>query len=146
MELIFKKLFTVKIERKSKDFLSLTGSILFLAILLLMLPAVSFAGLVPCGGTGQSPCDFKGLMTLVYTLIRFTLYDLAVPIAAIMFFYAGFLMIVPGGESGSARTKAKNIFTNAVLGLLAAAAAFLVVRTLLAILGYEGGWIGFFPL
>lgn len=124
--------------------------------LMLMAPVVSGAVLVPCGVTDKDvlvenpeygrDCDFKGLMNLVNIVIKFILYDLAVPIAAIMFVYAGFLMIVPGGESASKRTKAKNIFTNAVIGLLFVAAAFLIVRTLLSILGYQGSWIGFYPI
>ena len=41
------------------------------------------------------------------------------------------------------KTEAKNIFTNAVIGLVIAVAAFLIIRTILSILGYDGSWIGF---
>jgi len=101
------------------------------------------AGLVPCE-TGPS-CDFNALMTLINTVIKFILYDMVIPIAAIMFAYAGFLMVTAGGEAAGARTKAKSIFTNAVLGLIFAVAAFLIIRTILSILGYKGSWIGFNP-
>ena len=122
-------------------------SILFLAVLLLMLPAFSFAqenNLIPCWTEASPhPCEFKDVLTLINNLVRFALFDLVVPIAAIMFFYAGFLMIVPGGESASKRTKAKGIFTNAVIGLAVAVAAWLIVHAVLGILGYSGEWIGF---
>ena len=67
---------------------------------------------------------------------------MVVPITAIMFFYAGFLMITGGGESASSRTKAKKIFTNAVIGLVVAVGAWVIVHTLLSILGYDASWIG----
>lgn len=88
-------------------------------------------------------CDFNAFMGLINNIIKFILFDLAVPIAAIMFAYAGFLLVTAGGEAAGARTKAKSIFTNAVIGLVLAAAAWLIIRTILLILGYEGDWIGF---
>ena len=115
---------------------------------MLLTPALSLAaGLVPCGTTANpKPCDFNQLMNLVNTVIKFILYDMVIPIAAIMFAYAGFLMVTAGQETSGARTKAKSIFTNAVIGLIFAVAAFLIVRTILSILGYQGSWIGFNPL
>lgn len=120
---------------------------------MLILPVVSFAAsLVPCNnnsvvvtnnGTSinPTPCDFNAFMTLINTVIRFILFDLAIPIAAIMMAYAGFLLVKAQG--GEAKTKAKSIFTNAVFGLIFAVAAWLIIRTILSILGYDGGWIGF---
>ena len=119
------------------------------------MPVLSLAAdtpLVPCTNTPDpttgivpdaSKCDFNQLMNLVNTVIHFILFDLAIPIAAIMFAYAGFLLVTAGGEAASARTKAKSIFTNAVIGLVIAVAAWLIIRTILLILGYEGTWIGF---
>ncbi len=111
--------------------------------LILILPAISLAeGLVPCD-TGAS-CDFNAFMTLINKVIHFILFDMVIPIAAIMFAYAGFLLITSGG-SPEAKTKMKSVFTNTVLGLIIAVAAFLIIRTILSILGYEGSWIGFDP-
>ena len=80
---------------------------------------------------------------MVNRIVDFILKDLVLPIAAIMFAYAGFLLITSGGEAAQARTKAKDIFTNTLLGLLIAMAAFLIIKTLLHILGFNGAWIGF---
>ena len=105
-------------------------------------------GLVPCdnivGADGKiaNPCDFNAFMALINKVIRFILFALAIPIAAIMFAYAGFLMVTSGGST-EARGKAKKIFTNAAYGLVIAATAWLIVRTILSILGYDGAWIGF---
>jgi hypothetical protein len=68
---------------------------------------------------------------------------MVIPIAAIMFAYAGFLMVTAGGEAAHARTKAKSIFTNAVIGLIIAVACWLIIKTILSILGFNGSWIGF---
>lgn len=106
--------------------------------LILIAPTFSFgARLVPC----TNNCDFNAFMDLINNVIRFALFDLVVPIAAIMFFYAGFLLITAGGAE--AKTKAKGIFTNAVIGLVVAAGAWIIIRTILSILGYDGAWIGF---
>src|SRR3989344_4526482 len=121
---------------------------------MLIMPVFSFAqtgwkGLVPCSNsttavdgnvTPAEPCDFNAFMTLIDTVIHFILFYMAVPIAAIMFFYAGFLMVTSGGSSES-KTRAKSIFSNAVFGLVFAAGAWLIIMTILSILGYEGAWI-----
>jgi len=115
--------------------------------LMLIMPAFSLAAdtpLVPCGTEANpAPCDFNALMALVNTVIHFILFYMAIPIAAIMSAYAGFLMVTAGGETAGARTKAKSIFTNALIGLIIAAAAWLIIKLILSILGYEGAWIGF---
>src|SRR5674476_1464426 len=92
--------------------------------LILITPAVSLAAqnpsasrLVPCDNSAAHPCDWNALMALINNVINFILYFMAIPIAAIMFAYAGFLMVTAGGEAAGARTKAKSIFTNAVIGL-----------------------------
>ncbi|MEI8174689.1 MAG: hypothetical protein WCG28_01935 [bacterium] len=127
---------------------------------ILIAPAFSFAaGLVACDNvptittsivdgksvsvtTYAKPCDFNAFMDLINTVIKFILFKLAVPISAIMFFYAGFELVISGGNTEK-RGMAKKVFTNAVLGLVIAVASWLIVRTVLNILGYQGDWIGF---
>lgn len=118
--------------------------------MLILLPFVASAdGLVPCGGgvdtkgNIEEACDFNFLMNMVNNIIKFVLFKLAVPVAAIMCAYAGFKMVTAGGDSGSAREMAKNTLTNAVVGLALAAAAWLIIRTLLSVFGFNGSWIGF---
>src|SRR3990167_8855040 len=82
------------------------------------------------------------LLSLVKRVITFVLFELALPIAAIMFAWAGFLMGTAGGSTERVG-KAKRIFTNVAIGFIIAVIAFLVVRTILAILGFKGDWIGF---
>ena len=122
---------------------------LFLLIILLT-PVLAFAqtdngGLIPCGrsieGEIPEPCSFKHVMILINTLINFALFGLSIPIAAIMFIYAGISLITSGSAEG--KTKAKKIFTNTVIGLVLAAGSWIIVNTILSILGYNGSWIGF---
>lgn len=95
-------------------------------------------GIVPC----KDDCDFNDFMTLINNVIKFMLFYLALPICAIMFAYAGFLMVTAGESASEARTKAKGIFMNALIGLLIATTCWIVVHSILEVLGYEGGWIG----
>ena len=126
---------------KTKKFI-ISNCAFMIVFLMLLVPVFSFAAgdLVTCDG---ADCDFNALMELVNEVIRFILFNMVVPIAAIMFAYAGFLLVTAGGETAGARTKAKTIFTNAVIGLVLAVASWLIIRTILSILGYKGDWIGF---
>ncbi|MBI3888813.1 hypothetical protein HY311_03410 [Candidatus Nomurabacteria bacterium] len=135
--------------QKVKKFVIRNYTFVIVLAVLLAVPAFSLAntpptsGLVPClTKSNPGPCDFNALMTLVNTLINFALYFMAIPIAAIMFVYAGFELVSSGGSTEK-RGIAKKVFTNAVIGLILAAAAWLIVKTLLSILGYSGAWIGF---
>lgn len=141
--------------------------LIFSAIfLILIMPVLSFAqavnptpvptpnpGLVPCNNTPDSAgiipenakCDFNQLMNLVNKVIHFILFDMVIPIAAIMFAYAGFELVTSGGSTEK-RGIAKKVFLNALLGFILAIAAFLIIRTILSILGYQGSWLGFNPL
>src|SRR3989344_4328657 len=74
------------------------------------------------------PCDFNDFLTLINNILYFILFLMAIPICAIMFAYAGFLLVTAGGEAAHARTKAKTIFTNALIGLVLAFAAWLIVK------------------
>lgn len=144
--------------------------VLFSIFLVLIAPSFSYAlSLVPCDNTptiipgsstqnadgtitkntpdiiqykGSGPCDFNALMKMVNTIIYFILFYMAIPIAAIMFTYAGFELVTSGGSTEK-RGTARKVFTNAVIGLTIAVACWLIVKLILSILGYSGAWIGF---
>jgi hypothetical protein len=124
----------------------------FAILLMLTLPVLSFAlvatppppeGLIPCDGTVYYPCGFDQFIHLINNIIHFALFDLALPIAAVMFAYAGFKLVTSGGNT-EARNTAKNVFTNTAIGLVLAFACWVIVKALFVVLGYNGGgWIGF---
>ncbi len=116
------------------------------------------SGLVPCGtekepikidpdtgketgGEVKNPCGFKHIFTLINTVIDFIFKFLVVPIAAIMFAYAGFLMLFSGGNAGKSE-KAKGIFMDVFFGLVIAAASWLIINTVLNIVGFNGSAFG----
>lgn len=116
-------------------------------LIMIVLPLSLFAqeqGLVSneCGEVVNGKlveCNFTDFMILINTIIDFALFKISIPLAAIMFAYAGFSMITAQGSEG--KTKAKNIFSSVVIGLIVAAAAWIIVKTLLSILGYDVSWI-----
>jgi hypothetical protein len=123
--------------------------------LILVMPVLSSAwapgdSLVPCTNTavnGAIPsnqlCDFTAFLTLINNIINFILVYMAVPIAAIMFVYAGFELVTSGGSTEK-RGTAKNVFTNAVIGLILAAAAWIIIKWILSIVAPGTfSWIGF---
>jgi uncharacterized protein HemY len=67
---------------------------------------------------------------------------MVIPIAAILFAFAGFELVTSGGSTEK-RGIAKKVFTNVVIGLVIAMACWLIVELLIHILGYKGAWIGF---
>src|SRR3989338_4154264 len=101
-----------------------------LIISILIAPAFALAaegdwkGLVPCGKevvegvvTEADQCGFNDFMELINKVLGFLLTYLVLPIAAI------------------------KVFSNTVIGLIIILLAFLIIRTILFILGYEGAWI-----
>ena len=102
-------------------------------------------GLVKCGTERDkdnnitNPCGFNDVLTLINTVIKFILFNLALPIAAIMFAYAGFELVTSGGSTEK-KSKAKEIFTNVAIGLIVIAVAFLIIQTILSIVGYDQSW------
>lgn len=118
--------------------------IFFAIFLVLIIPVFSFAqetdaGLVPCTGPD---CDWNAFMKLINNVINFIIKNLALPICAIMFAYAGFELVTSGGSTEK-RGKARKIFTNTAIGFIIILAAWLIVSLVLSILGFDGSWIGF---
>ncbi len=132
---------------------------LSLVVVMLIVPSFSFAqsGLVPCGVESygkdeivngedvsyqlKKPCGYNEIFDLINNVTNFLIFVIALPIAAIMFAYAGFLLAFSGIQP-EARSKAKKIFGNVVFGFVLSVAAWLIIHTILSILGYNGSWIG----
>lgn len=86
-----------------------------LATLLLsaiFLPTFVFAqGLVPC----TDDCNFNDLITLIGNVLRYLIYMVATPIAAIMFAIAGYYYLTAGEDAGKVK-KAHDIFISVLWG------------------------------
>ncbi len=108
-------------------------------------------GLVHCGKSNvdsagnpvtadTAECGFNDIFVLINNILHFILFIIAIPISAIMFAYAGFLYLTSGG--GEQVSKAKGIFSGVATGLAIAAGAWLIIHSILLLLGYQGEWFG----
>ncbi len=114
--------------------LSITASIFIFSF-----DKVSAAPLVPaCPSSGN--CGFEQLMVLINNVINFLLFDLAMPLAALIFAYAGFLLITAGGDPAKS-TQVKAIIKNLLIGFIIALAAWLIINTILKTLGFQGSFL-----
>lgn len=94
-------------------------------------------GLVQCGRGGNPlNCQACELARLIQNIINF-LIGLSIPIAAMLFAWAGVLYFTSGASPGNIE-RAKGIFSNALIGFLIAITSWIVVNTLLHAL-LDGG-------
>ena len=77
-------------------------------------------------------CGWPELMDLVNRGIKYIIL-LSVPIAAIAFAYAGFLIMSAGGNAGQVK-RAREIFQDVLVGLFFILAAWAIVNTILTAL------------
>lgn len=88
-------------------------------------------GIVPCGHTDPdtntvpNPCDFGDFIQLVNRFLTFLIFA-SIPIAVIMFTYAGFLLVTAAGSEGKIKL-ARTIFTNTIVGFIFVASAWVIV-------------------
>ncbi len=103
------------------------------------------SGLVPCGygvftggneSSSSTGCQACNLAQLIQNIMTFAI-GIAVPIAAALFAYAGFLYITSASSPGNIG-KAKGIFKDALIGFLIAICAWLIINTLLHVIFSQG--------
>lgn len=105
---------------------------------------VEFKGLVPvCNtivdsqGNFSDPCDFDMVLAIVNKVIDFLLVTIATPLFALILIYVGWIYLSAGGNP-EAVTRAKHIFKNVIIGYIIALASWLIVKTILSVVGFEG--------
>lgn len=112
-------------------------SIPFISAAAPLVPTCNVTGTTDTAGNFAVPCDFTYFMRLINNLITFLLFTIATPFVAIILCYVGWLYISDQGSSENLK-KAKGILKNVVIGYIVALIAWLVVKTILKSLGYEG--------
>ena len=125
--------------------------LIFLILIFALIPifqvfaAPSWLPLVPCGRTGQVPCTRCDLFRLADNVIHFILEGLVPPVAAVLFIFAG-LMILLGGAMPKRIELGKTIFKNTFWGLLIILASWLIANTFIQSFGPDkakGTWFRF---
>lgn len=84
-------------------------------------------------------CDFFLLITNIYDFIAF---KLTPPVAGLMIVFAGALFLISGGSEERV-SQAKKIFINVVIGLVFVYASWLIVNSIIQVIGASGnirGW------
>ena len=99
-------------------------------------PTPGAGGLVPCGGETDDPCGIEDFIQIIANFIEFLLVYIAIPLAACVFMYAGFLMMTAGGNTTKIAA-GKDAFQFVLIGLIIAFAAWLIVQGLLTGLGIQ---------
>lgn len=89
----------------------------------------SFPSLIVCDGPD---CNFSSFILFIKNLITALVYT-SIPLAAISFAWAGFLLLTSGG-SVAKKDEAKGIFKKAALGFIFVLAAWLIVYFITSIL------------
>lgn len=102
----------------------------------LVVPSAESAGLVTCSGPDCNLCSF---VTMVNNLVAWLVGFLTLA-AVLAIVYAGFKLVVSGGDEG-AMTDAKKMLTNIVIGFVIVLSAWLIVDTLMKALVAPG--VGF---
>ncbi len=124
--------------------------IVFLA--LLSAPFLAYAGwspgdpLVPCGpGPHRDPCELCHIFILFENIVKFVLFVLIPPLAALMIVVTGIMLYAAMGDPAKLN-KAKQVMVYVVLGLVIMYGAWLIVSLFFLVIGVsdwtglEGGW------
>lgn len=96
-------------------------------------------GIVQCA---NDPCTLCDIWILADRLTRFLLFNLMLPLAALMILIGGALLLT-ARDNQQQHAQGKAVFTYAIYGMIVAFAAWLIVSTLLATLGYKDTWYAF---
>ncbi len=96
------------------------------------------AALVPCGGTDQAPCTLCHFFAGFSNIINFIAFGLTPPIAMLIFLIGGIMLLTAGGNE-QRLSKAKQLVTNAVIGLLIIYLGWLLMNSLITTIGQTTG-------
>jgi hypothetical protein len=93
--------------------------------------AVSWWPLVPCGtSVNPTPCNRCDLLKLLKNIIDFVLMGLMPPVAAILFVWGGFLILMGGANPGLI-SQGKTIFWNTAIGVAIVSSSWLITNTII---------------
>lgn len=116
-----------------------------IVIATLLLPTMAFgAGLIPCGddlnGDGmikdmqvlgvvylKEECNFDDVILLINAVIKFLIYNVAVPVSALVFVFVGAKLILNQNKE-SAWSEAKDNFWNIIKGFGIILVAYVVIK------------------
>ena len=121
--------------------------------LIVSLPNLAQAGLVPCGlseddpeqpGDQTAPCTFCHFFALIDNIVKFVLFRIVAPIAVLMLVIGGIMLFFAGGSPGTLN-KAKSILISTAIGLVVIFSAWVIINTVLTFPGLVSADFGWNP-
>ena len=114
--------------------------IIFSILISLFAANIVYAGfvtdpIVPC--TGDDACKLCDLWHLASNIINFISFNLAIPLATLLFVVAGIMFLISGGNQEKVAL-ARSIFTNTVIGLVIIFCSWMLIDTLIKSIGGSG--------
>lgn len=95
------------------------------------------SGFTQCGYGDTYDCDFNQLLATIDRIIKFALYVIILPLAAILFAWSGIKLIIARAQGKQAAlSDAKKMFGIVLLGLVFAMGAWVIVKFVLVVFGY----------
>ncbi|MDP2629747.1 MAG: pilin [Candidatus Harrisonbacteria bacterium] len=79
---------------------------------------------------GQGGCDWKDFFLMVNEVIKFLIFVIGFPLAALMVAWGGFVILISGGSPEKV-TQGKKIIMAAVIGIAIALASYLIIQTVI---------------
>lgn len=103
---------------------------------LVIFPNISqAAGLVPCGGSGEPACQFCHVAELISTVAGWLAAVLGT-LAAIMIIIMGLRLVASGGDA-AAKTQARRVISNVIIGYIILLSGWLLVNQVLRIIAND---------
>ncbi|MBI5078192.1 MAG: hypothetical protein HZB11_02400 [Candidatus Yonathbacteria bacterium] len=100
----------------------------FLSLSVIVLPVVAVAQVgIPCNGPD---CTFDSFIMLINNVVKFLIFSVAVPLAAIGFVFAGAKLVLNQDKEG-AWSAAKESFWNIGIGFLIMLGSFVLIKLIL---------------
>jgi len=123
----------------------LMKKILLISFLFLLIfsPALTQAGIVPCGlteddpkqeGDQTIPCSFCHFFVLINNIIKFVMFTL-VPSIAVLMLIVGGVMFFFAGAKPDMLIRAKGVITSVLIGLVIIFCAWVAVNTIITKIG-----------
>lgn len=91
-------------------------------------------GLIQCGFSGQDMCQWDDVLPTINRLITFVLTNIAIPVSVIVIIIGGIRIMISGAQP-SEYAAGKKMITGVVWALAITFGAWVIVKTILAMLG-----------
>ena len=113
---------------------------LFLVLFLIPVLALAQAPFVRCGNPGQPQCTICSFFETLIYIYNFLVLSIATPLAIVGVTIGGLFILISAG-SPNFLGLGKKILWSAIIGLFLVFASWVIINTILSVIGYQmGAW------